>query len=81
MLGEHIPPHYSYWLLRFSDEGKPIFGRHSAMITNETEFVIVDEWSASSIESKLVKCILQGGWLVSAVKHGLPRTVMNNSPY
>mgnify|MGYP002803952926 FL=1 len=53
----------------------------AAMITNETELVIVDEWSASNIESELVKCILQGGWLVSAVKHGLPRTVMNNSPY
>ena len=30
----------------------------AAMITNETELVIVDEWSASSMESELVKCIL-----------------------
>ena len=33
------------------------------------------------MQSDLVKCILQGGWMVAAVKHGLPRTVLNNSPY
>lgn len=53
----------------------------AAMITNETQLVIVDEWSATRMESDLAKCILQGGWMVTAVKHGLPRTILNNSPY
>ena len=53
----------------------------AAMIKNETQLVLVDEWSASTMQSDLVNCILQGGWMVAAVKHGLPRTVLNNSPY
>ena len=53
----------------------------SAMITNETQLVIVDEWSTTRMDSDLAKCILQGGWMVTAVKHGVPRTVLNNSPY
>jgi hypothetical protein len=51
------------------------------MINNETQLVLVDEWSASTMQSDLAKCILQGGWMVSAVKHGLPKTVLNNSPF
>ena len=51
------------------------------MITNETQLVIIDEWSANTMESDLAKSILQGGWMVIAVKHGNPRTVFNNSPY
>ena len=53
----------------------------AAMITKETQLVIVDEWSANTKESDLAKTILQGGWMVTAVKHGNPRTVLNNSPY
>ena len=33
------------------------------------------------MESDRAKSILQGGWMVTAVKHGNPRTVLNNSPY
>ena len=51
----------------------------AAMITNDTQLVLVDEWSANTMESELAKSILQGGWMVTAVKHGLPRTVLNNS--
>ena len=53
----------------------------AAMITNETQLVIVHEWSANTMESDLAKTILQDGWMVTAVKHGNPRTVFNNSPY
>ena len=53
----------------------------AAMITNETQIVIVDEWSSTNMQSDVAKCILQGGWMVTAVKHGLPKTVLNNSPY
>lgn len=53
----------------------------ASMVTNETQLVLVDEWSASTMQSDLAKTILQGGWMVTAVKHGSPRTVLNNSPY
>ena len=53
----------------------------AAMIMNETQIVIVDEWSATNMQSNVAKCILQGGWMVTAVKHGFPKTVLNNSPY
>ena len=33
----------------------------AAMITNETQLVITDEWSANTMESDLAKSILQGG--------------------
>ena len=51
------------------------------MITDDTQLVIVDEWSANTMDSSLTKTILQGGWVVTAVKHGKPRQVINNSPY
>ena len=50
----------------------------AAMINNETQLVLVDEWSASTMQSNLAKCILQGRWMV---KHGLPKTVLNNSSF
>ena len=53
----------------------------AAMITEDTQLVVVDEWSESTLQSDLAKTIFQGGWMVTAVKHGLPRTVMNNSPF
>lgn len=53
----------------------------AAMITDETQLVFVDEWSQATLQSDLAKTILQGGWMVTAVKHGLPRSVMNNSPF
>ena len=45
----------------------------AAMITKEIQLMVVDEWSDSTLQSDLVKTILQGGWIVTAVKHGLPR--------
>ena len=51
------------------------------MIKEDTQLVIVDEWSSQIMTSHLAKTILQGGWMVTAVKHGQPRQVLNNSPY
>ena len=51
------------------------------MIKDDTQLVIVDEWSSQMMTSHLAKTILQGGWIVTAVKHGEPRQVLNNSPY
>ena len=53
----------------------------ASMIDDETQLVFVDEWSESTLESDLAKTILQGGWMVTAMKHRLPRVVMNNSPF
>ena len=53
----------------------------AAMIREDTQLVIVDEWSSQMMTSHLAKTILQGGWMVTAVKHGEPRQVLNNSPY
>lgn len=51
------------------------------MLTDDTQLVIVDEWPPNTMDSSLAKTILQGGWMVTAVKHGKPRRVINNSPY
>ena len=53
----------------------------ASMITNDTQLVFVDEWSENTLQSDLAKTILQGGWMVSAVKHGPAKCIMNNSPY
>ena len=53
----------------------------AAMISNETQLVLVDERSSNTMESELAKSILQGGWMISAVRHGVPKTILNNSPY
>ena len=37
----------------------------AAIITNETQLVHVDEWSANTMDSELTKNILQGGWMVT----------------
>ena len=53
----------------------------AAMITETTQLVIVDEWSSNRMQSDLAKTVLQGGWMVTSVKHGPPRCVNNNSPF
>ena len=53
----------------------------AAMIDKDTQLVFVDEWSRTTLDTDLAKTILQGGWMVTAVKHGVPRTIMNNSPF
>ena len=50
----------------------------AAMLTDDTQLVIVDEWSANTMDSSLAKTILQGEWMVAAVKHGKPRRVIND---
>ena len=53
----------------------------AAMITENTQLTVIDEWSNSRMRSDLAKTILQGGWMVTSVKHALPRCVMNHSPF
>jgi energy-coupling factor transporter ATP-binding protein EcfA2 len=51
----------------------------TAMINDETQIVIIDEWS--EMKPNLAKSLLQGGWMVGAVKHKSPRFINNNSPF
>ena len=51
------------------------------MINDETEPVIIDDWSGQTIDSDLAKTLLQGGWFVTAIKHEQPKSVWNNSPF
>lgn len=53
----------------------------ASMIIEATQLVIIDEWSAHTMNADLVKTLLQGGWMVTAVKHGLPRSVNSYSPF
>ena len=51
------------------------------MINDATELVIIDDWCGATMQSDLAKTLLQGGWLVTAVKHQQPKCVWNNSPF
>ena len=53
----------------------------ASMINDETELVIIDDWSGHTMGSDLAKTLLQGGWFVTARKHEQPKCVWNNSPF
>ena len=53
----------------------------TSMVDENTQIVIIDEWSASKIESDLAKTLLQGGWMTTAVKHKQPRCFFNSCPF
>ncbi len=57
-------------------------GKFSAsMINDATELVIIGDWCGAMMQSDLAKTLLQGGWLVTALKHQQPKCVWNNSPF
>ena len=53
----------------------------ASMVDENTQIVIIDEWSASKMESDLAKTLLQGGWMTTAVMHKLPRCFFNLCPF
>ena len=53
----------------------------ASMITEATQLVVIDEWSNNTMNADLAKTLLQGGWMVTAVKHGQPRCVNCYSPF
>ena len=69
-----IPPEY---IASVTNEGQ----FSAAMITDLTQLTIIDEWSSSKMRSDLAKTILQGGWMVTSIKHALPKCVNNNCPF
>ena len=53
----------------------------AAMITDLAQLTIIDEWSSSKMQSDLAKTNLQGSWMVTSIKHTLPKCVNKNSPF
>ena len=53
----------------------------AAMISNDTQIVLSDEWSENTLQADLAKTVLQGGYMVTAVKHGEARTNINQCPF
>ena len=51
------------------------------MISSDTQLVFLDEWSPDHLQSDTDKLLLQGGLVVSAVKHEKARMFINNSAF
>ena len=41
----------------------------SAMVGEDTELVVLDEWSENALQADLAKIVLQGGHMVTCIKH------------
>ena len=53
----------------------------TAMINDGIQIVLFDEWSENTLQADLAKTILQGGYMVTALKHGKARTIINRCPF
>ena len=53
----------------------------AAMMREDTKFVFLDEWSENTLQADLAKIVLQGGYMVTCVKHQLPKTLINKTPF
>ena len=51
------------------------------MINDDTQIVLLDERSKNTLQADLAKTVLQGGYMVTAVKHGEARTIINRCPF
>ena len=47
----------------------------TSMLVDDTELVFVDEWGIDTMSADIAKSLLQGGWIVQAIKHQKPRTM------
>ena len=51
------------------------------MINKDTQLVFLGEWSDRTRASDMAKVVLQGGFMVQAIKHGKPRSMENRIPF
>ena len=51
------------------------------MLNDDTQIVLLDEWAEDTLQSDMAKVVLQGGFMVSAVKHSDPKIIMNTCPF
>ena len=53
----------------------------AAMMGEDTELVFLDAWSENALQADLAKIVLQGGYMVTCVKHQSPKTLINKAPF
>ena len=53
----------------------------AAMMGEDTKLVFLDEWSENTLQADLAKIVLQGGYMVTCVKHQSPKTLINKAPF
>ena len=53
----------------------------AAMMGENIELVFLDEWSENTLQADLAKIVLQGGYMVTCVKHQSPKTLINKAPF
>ena len=53
----------------------------AAMMGEDTELVFLGEWSENTLQADLAKIVLQGGYMVTCVKHQSPKTLINKAPF
>ena len=52
-----------------------------SMINEDTLLAFLDEWSHRTLASDMAKVVLQGGFMVQAIKHGKRRSMGNRIPF
>ena len=50
-----------------------------AMMGEDTGLVFLDEWSENTLQADLAKIVLQGGYMVTCVKHQSPKALINKA--
>ena len=53
----------------------------TAVMNEHIELVFLDEWSENTLQADLAKVVLQGGYMVTCVKHQSPKTLVNKAPF
>ena len=53
----------------------------AAMMGEDTKLVFLQEWSENTLQADLTKIVLQGGYMVTYVKHQSPKTLINKAAF
>ena len=53
----------------------------TAMIEEDTQLVVLDQWSEYTQQSDMAKSVLQGGFMVKSVKHKTAKCIENKAPF
>ena len=53
----------------------------TAMFEENTQLVVLDEWSEYTLQSDIAKSVLQGGFMVKTVKHKTAKSIDNKAPF
>ena len=53
----------------------------ASVLNDDTQIVLLDEWAEDTLQSDMSKVVLQGGFMVSAVKHPHPKIIISTCPF